>query len=240
MTTVSKSLIAIALATALSACNQPATDTATEQAPQAQTDQANTDAQNTTHNAHAHHDTTKPMAAHTNEYMSSMSTMHDAMMTAATKANPDVAFVDGMIPHHQGAIEMAKIQLKYGKDATMRKLAQDIIDAQQTEIEFMQNWLTTATDKDTTNADSEHAKAYLADMSMHDAMMAGVHHDDADIAFAQGMIPHHQGAIEMAKIQLKYGQDDQIRNLAQGIIDAQDPEIVLMKEWLANKGIVSK
>ncbi len=236
MTTVSKSLIAIALATALSACNQPAT----EQAPQAQASQDATGTQNTTHNAHAHHDTAMPMAAHTNEYMQSMSTMHDAMMAAATKANPDVAFVDGMIPHHQGAIEMAKIQLKYGKDATMRKLAQDIIDAQQTEIEFMQNWLTTAKDKDTINADSEHAKAYLADMSMHDAMMAGVHHEDADIAFAQGMIPHHQGAIQMAKTELKYGQDDQIRNLAQGIIDAQDPEIVLMKEWLANKGIVSK
>lgn len=236
MTTVSKSLIAIALATALSACNQPATDTATEQA---QADQANTDAQNTAHNVHAHHEG-MPMTVHTGEYMSSMSTMHDAMMAAATKANADVAFVDGMIAHHQGAIEMAKTQLKYGKDATMRKLAQDIIDAQQTEIEFMQNWLTTVKDKDTINADSEHTKAYLADMSMHDAMMAGVHHEDADIAFAQGMIPHHQGAIQMAKTELKYGQDDQIRNLAQGIIDAQDPEIILMKEWLAGRGITSK
>lgn len=239
MTTLSKSLIAIALATALSACSQPTTDT-TKQAPQAQASQDATDTQNNAHNAHAHHDATMPMAAHTNEYMQSMSTMHDAMMTAATKANADVAFVDGMIPHHQGAIEMAKTQLKYGKDATMRKLAQDIIDAQQTEIEFMQNWLTTATDKDATDANSEHAKAYLADMSMHDAMMAGVHHEDADIAFAQGMIPHHQGAIQMAKIQLQYGQDDQIKNLAQGIIDAQDPEIMLMKEWLASRGITSQ
>lgn len=74
-------------------------------------------------------------------------------------------------------------------------------------------------------------------MSIHDAMMTGVHHEDADIAFAQGMIPHHQGAVEMAKIQLKYGQDDQIKNLAQDIIDAQNPEIALMKQWLGSRGI---
>ncbi len=232
--TINKSLLAIAFATALSACSQSYTDTASTE----QTAAPNTqNAQDSQHSAHAHHDTTMPMAAHTSEYMQSMNTMHDAMMTAATKANADVAFVEGMIPHHQGAIEMAKIQLKYGKDAAMRKLAQDIIDAQQTEIEFMQNWLTTAQNKDAIDANSEHAKAYRGDMSMHDAMMTGVHHEDADIAFAQGMIPHHQGAIEMAKIQLKYGQDDQIKNLAQGIINAQDPEIALMKQWLASRGI---
>lgn len=232
--TINKSLLAIAFATALSACSQPTASTEQTAAPSTQ------NAQETQHSAHAHHDTTMPMAAHTSEYMQSMNTMHNAMMAAATKARADVAFVEGMIPHHQGAIQMAQIELKYGKDAAMRKLAQDIIDAQQTEIEFMQNWLTTATDKDATNANSEHAKAYLADMSMHDAMMAGVHHEDADIAFAQGMIPHHQGAIQMAKIQLQYGQDDQIKNLAQGIIDAQDPEIMRMKEWLASRGITSQ
>lgn len=229
--TINKSLLAVAFATALSACSQPTTSTEQTAAPSTQ------NTQEIQHSAHAHHDTTVPMAAHTSEYMQSMNTMHDAMMAAATKARADVAFVEGMIPHHQGAIQMAQIELKYGKDAAMRKLAQDIIEAQQTEIEFMQNWLTTAQDKDAVDANSEHAKAYLSDMSMHDAMMAGVHHEDADIAFAQGMIPHHQGAIEMAKIQLKYGQDDQIKNLAQGIIDAQDPEIVLMKEWLASRGI---
>ena len=228
---INKPLLAIAFATALSACSQPTADTEQTAALSTQ------NAQETQHAAHAHHDTSMPMAAHTSEYMQSMNTMHDAMMAAATKAHADVAFVEGMIPHHQGAIQMAQIELKYGKDAAMRKLAQDIIDTQQTEIEFMQNWLTTAQDKDAIDANSEHAKAYLSDMSIHDAMMTGVHHEDADIAFAQGMIPHHQGAIQMAQIELKYGKDAAMRKLAQDIIDAQNPEIALMKQWLGSRGI---
>lgn len=112
--TINKSLLAIAFATALSACSQSNTDTtSTEQTAALSTQNA----QETQHSAHAHHDTTMPMAAHTSKYMQSMSTMHDAMMAAATKANADVAFVEGMIPHHQGAIQMAQIELKYGKDA---------------------------------------------------------------------------------------------------------------------------
>ena len=55
--------------------------------------------------------------------------------------NPDMAFARGMLPHHVGAVDMAKVQLKYGKDAEMRKLAQAVIDAQQSEIEQMQNWI---------------------------------------------------------------------------------------------------
>ena len=45
-----------------------------------------------------------------------------------------------MIPHHQGAIDMAKVELKYGKDPELKKLAQDIIDAQEKEISFMKDW----------------------------------------------------------------------------------------------------
>ena len=136
--TINKSLLAIAFATALSACSQSNTDTASTE----QTAAPNTqNAQDSQHSAHAHHDTTMPMAEHTSEYMQSMNTMHDAMMTAATKANADVAFVEGMIPHHQGAIEMAKIQLKYGQDDQIKNLAQGIIDAQDPEIALMKQWL---------------------------------------------------------------------------------------------------
>ncbi|MDN5892236.1 MAG: DUF305 domain-containing protein, partial [Psychrobacter sp.] len=51
------------------------------------------------------------------------------------------AFARGMLPHHVGAVDMAEVQLKYGKNKEMRKLAQEIIDAQQPEIEQMQSWI---------------------------------------------------------------------------------------------------
>lgn len=62
-------------------------------------------------------------------------------MTMEFTGNPDVDFAKGMIPHHQGAIDMAKVVLQYGKDPEMKKLAEDIIKAQDTEIAFMKGWL---------------------------------------------------------------------------------------------------
>ena len=75
------------------------------------------------------------------ELMQGMSQMHQDMMTAAQYKDPDVAFAAGMLPHHIGAVKMAEVELKYGKDPEMRKLAEDIINAQQAEIEQMQKWL---------------------------------------------------------------------------------------------------
>jgi uncharacterized protein (DUF305 family) len=66
--------------------------------------------------------------------------MHTAM-DIDYSGNTDVDFAKGMMPHHQGAIDMAKIELQYGKDAELRKLAEGIIAAQETEISFMKNWL---------------------------------------------------------------------------------------------------
>jgi uncharacterized protein (DUF305 family) len=66
--------------------------------------------------------------------------MHTAM-DIEYSGNADADFAKGMIPHHQGAVEMAKIELEFGKDPELRKLAGDIIKAQETEIAFMNAWL---------------------------------------------------------------------------------------------------
>lgn len=66
--------------------------------------------------------------------------MHKDMSMSFT-GNTDVDFVKGMIPHHQGAIDMAKVELQYGKDPELRKLADGIIKAQESEIALMNAWL---------------------------------------------------------------------------------------------------
>lgn len=75
------------------------------------------------------------------DYMKAMDRMHGPMMKGVMDPDPDAAFVRGMIPHHQGALEMAEIQMKYGKDPEIRKLAQEVIEAQKKEIQFMEEWL---------------------------------------------------------------------------------------------------
>ncbi|HRI77365.1 MAG TPA: DUF305 domain-containing protein [Alphaproteobacteria bacterium] len=73
-------------------------------------------------------------------YADAMEKMHHDMAIAPT-GDADIDFARGMIPHHQGAIDMAKIVLEKGKDAEIRKLAEDIIAAQEKEIAFLQGWL---------------------------------------------------------------------------------------------------
>lgn len=76
----------------------------------------------------------------TKEFIATNSKMHGGMMIEFT-GNTDVDFVRGMIPHHQGAVDMAETELKYGKDPEIKKFAQDIIKAQTAEIKFMNEWL---------------------------------------------------------------------------------------------------
>jgi uncharacterized protein (DUF305 family) len=72
-------------------------------------------------------------------YMDAMKKMMDSMHMQST-GDADKDFVMMMIPHHQGAIDMAKVELQYGKDEQLRKMAQDIISAQEKEIATMKDW----------------------------------------------------------------------------------------------------
>ena len=91
-------------------------------------------------------------------------------------------------------------------------------------------------DEDDEHADNPAVQAYReVNDRMHQDMMIEFT-GDADADFARGMIPHHQGAIDMANVVLVHGEDEAIRDLAREVIEAQEEEIAFLRDWLVQHG----
>lgn len=165
--------------------------------------------------------------------------MHRTMEHAVRTGSPDYDFIIMMIPHHQGAIDMARVLLLYGKDREMLHLAQRVISSQQNELVVMQQWQEAHTIARTIKNEKSKPETPFsalldkAHAAMHRKMEEAERTGDPDHDFAALMIPHHQGAIDMAQAFLQYGKDPELRTLAQQIIVEQQYEIQLMKAWLA-------
>jgi uncharacterized protein (DUF305 family) len=92
-------------------------------------------------NPHGHMGSGPPESEFAAQMMQAMERMDAGMMAAKPTGNPDRDFAAMMIPHHQGAIDMAKVELIYGRDPVLRRLAQGLIVTQQQEIELMQRYV---------------------------------------------------------------------------------------------------
>ena len=178
-------------------------------------------------------------------------------MSITPSGNVDRDFVALMIPHHQGAIDMAESELRFTRSEQLLRIAQEIVIEQLQEISAMriaigdkvspsearlaasdpgfavQITLSLAT-RSGTSARSLAAEApFLAEnnaaMTKMMSDMSVRPTDNVDRDFVKMMVPHHQGAIDMAQIELHYGRDEQLRRIAQEIIVDQMQEIALMR-----------
>lgn len=163
-----------------------------------------------------------------------MKDMAEAEMTGGAEHD----FLSMMIPHHEGAINMAKALLLYGKDTELRNLARRIIADQQGEMSLMKDLLSGY--KNGHGAQGDMKAMHAAMDEMHKGMTGLTPSGRPDVDFAMMMIPHHEGAIAMAQGLLPSVQNKTLRTLAEQIITEQKYEVQLMKEWLRRKGGVKK
>lgn len=137
----------------------------------------------------------------------------------------DRAFVADMTPHHESAVQMAKIARDRGQSAFVKDLAEDIIRSQNDEISTMR---TIAAQLDEAGVKAQGLGIAEHQMGMDNDLPRLRKADPFDREFIDMMISHHQGAIRMARVELAKGSSPQAKKLAQQIIAAQTREIDAM------------
>jgi uncharacterized protein (DUF305 family) len=161
-----------------------------------------------------------------------------AGMDSTTNAPIDQQFIDMMVPHHQGAVAMAQIAVTRSEHPEIRQLANGIIDSQNGEITQMKQWrMQWFGSEQTPSMESMPMMPGMDMTAMHAMnMMQDIRNLQTetpfDKAFIQSMIPHHQSAIDAAKVAQAKAEHPEIKTLAGNIITAQQKEIDQMQAWL--------
>lgn len=159
--------------------------------------------------------------------------------------NIDEHFIEQMIPHHEDAITMADIAQTKAQHSEIKKLSENIKKTQSEEITQMKNWYNSWYGQDVPEDTSDDANSGAGMMGgrMHGGMMGDEsdiatlkNADNFDKAFIEEMIPHHQMAVMMATMLKRGTNREEMRQLAQNIIDAQTKEINEMRQWYKNWG----
>lgn len=151
--------------------------------------------------------------------------MEAEMQNALVTGSPDLDFANLMRIHHQSAVEMADIANAQGKDPEVKQLAGQMKMDQQKEIASFDSVLNADVKGDSSE---KFINAFKASIK---AMDHGAYKQEASIdkEFLQLMIPHHQGAIDMAKAYLPYSKNPRLKKIAQNILSSQQKEIETMK-----------
>jgi uncharacterized protein (DUF305 family) len=152
----------------------------------------------------------------------------------ASSNSTDVSFAQGMIPHHEQAIEMAKLVSSRSDNEDVKALAEDIVNAQDPEIKKLRAFLKSV-DEPENSSHSMHGEESMNEqmgMATEDQLseMQDATGPEFDQLFLDHMIRHHEGAVDMANEELKDGTNSDMKTLARDIISAQEKEITLMKK----------
>jgi uncharacterized protein (DUF305 family) len=140
----------------------------------------------------------------------------------------DERFIDAMVPHHQGAVEMAEVALENAEHREIRDLAEDVVTAQEAEIEELR--AIKEKEYGTSEIPSVMDQRQIDAMGMTDPQELAERRP-FDKAFIDSMIPHHESAIAMANAALDGGENPEIREIARAIVEAQKKEITQMEAW---------
>ncbi|MEU7889601.1 DUF305 domain-containing protein [Microbispora bryophytorum] len=152
---------------------------------------------------------------------------------AADHNDQDVMFARMMIPHHRQAVEMGRLAEGRAADARVARLAQRIEAAQAPEIRTMSGWLTAWGEPAPMKSHAPEHHAMPGMMSPEDMRrLAGLSGRAFDRAFLTMMIRHHEGAVAMARDELRTGVYEPARRLAASIVSSQSAEITEMKSLL--------
>lgn len=165
-----------------------------------------------------------------NRMMQIMHHMMDRMDSMQHTNDPEIDFSRMMIMHHQGAIEMADLELQQGKDDSLKRTARKIIDEQRSEIQELNAILAglSVDDNDPSFAMEQMENMEKGGKAADVQLLTG----DIDNDFATLMIIHHQGTIDNASAYLHHGNHTQLKDMAKKMIAAQIEEIKELADWL--------
>jgi uncharacterized protein (DUF305 family) len=141
----------------------------------------------------------------------------------------DERFIDAMIPHHRGAIDMAEVALENAEHQEIIELSRNIISSQQAEIEELKS--IKQEEFGTSDVPMEMSQQQMRGMGVMVDPQQLANREPFDRAFIDAMIPHHQSAIEMAVVAHEKSTIPEIRELAENIASAQQKEIEQMEQW---------